>query len=61
MPKYNIIYEIVETYDATLEGDFGYYSLRKALEDGHYNGDLDRSWINGKLRVIDFKEITDEG
>lgn len=59
MPSYNIIYEIVETYDCTIEGDFGYYSLRKTLEDGHYSGDLDRSWINGELRVIDIREVKD--
>lgn len=59
MPRYTVMYEIVEEYDATLEGDFDYYSLRTALENGHYSGDLDRSWRNGELRVIDILEIKD--
>jgi hypothetical protein len=63
----------VESYDATLEGDFAYYSLRdaqgifesandvvNAVKDGHYSGDLDRSWRNGELRVLDIVEVKDD-
>ena len=57
MPKYTVIYEIVETYDATLEGDFGYYSLRDAIKNGHYAEDFDRSWRDGDIRVIDILEV----
>jgi len=59
MTKYTVIYEVVETYDATIEGDFGYYSLRKAVEDGHYQDTLDRSWRDGGLKVIDIWKIED--
>ena len=59
MTKYHVVYEIVDSYDATIEGDFGYYSLRDAVKKGHYSGDLDRSWRNGDFKVIDIQEVID--
>jgi len=59
MTKYTVIYEVVESYDATLEGDFDYHSLRKAVEDGHYQDTLDRSWRDGSIKVVDIWKIED--
>ena len=60
MPKYTVIYEIVETYDATLEGEFDYHSLRAEIENGHYLDSLDRSWREGGIRVLDVWEVEND-
>ena len=60
MPRYGVIYEIVETYDATLEGEFDYHSLREAVENGHYQDDFDRSWRDGHIRVLDVWEAKND-
>ena len=60
MTKYTVIYEVVETYDATLEGDFDYHSLRQTVEDGHYLDTLDRSWREGGVKVIDIRKVEND-
>ena len=60
MAKYTVIYEIVESYDATVEGDFDYTSLREHIESGHYSEDFDRSWRNGEIRVTDIWEVEND-
>jgi len=60
MTKYTVIYEVVDVYDATLEGDFDYHSLRKAVKDGHYQDTLDRSWREGGVKVIDIWKVDND-
>ena len=60
MTKYTVIYEVVNVYDATLEGDFDYASLLQAVKDGHYQYTLDRSWRDGGLKVIDIWKIDND-
>lgn len=55
MPKYDIIYEVTETYDA-----FDYYSLLSHIENGHWIGSLDRSWLDAGIRVIDIREVKND-
>lgn len=55
MPKYNIIYEVTETYDA-----IDYYSLLDHIANEHWIGSLGRSWLDGGIRVIDIREVKGE-
>lgn len=61
MPKYHIVYEVVESYDATIEGVFDHNSLTDAVTSGHWNGYIDRSWREGRtVRVKEFTQVTDK-
>ena len=56
MPKYTVIYEVVEKYDATLEGDYTHDFIAHMIENGHYSEDFDRSWREGGIRIVDVWE-----
>lgn len=60
MPRYTIIYDVVESYDASIDVD-SLDDLAAAVEYGHWHGDLDRSWREGTVRVVEIWRVDDEG
>jgi len=60
MPRYTVMYEVVETYDASIDLD-SLDNLTAAVEYGHWNDEIDRSWREGTVRVVDIWRVDDEG
>ena len=60
MPKYDIIYEIVESYDASIDAD-SLDDLTAAVEQAHWNDEIDRSYRDGSVRVVEIWMVDDEG
>lgn len=60
MPRYTVMYEVVETYDASINLD-SLDDLTAAVEHGHWNEEIDRSWRGSMVRVVNIWRVDDEG
>lgn len=60
MPKYNVMYEVVESYDATIDVE-SLHNLTDFIEHGHWNEEIDRSWRGSMVRVVNIWRDDDEG
>ena len=60
MPRYTVMYEVVESYDASIDVD-SLDDLTAVVEYSHYDGSLDRSWREATVRITDIWRVDDEG
>lgn len=60
MARYTVMYEVVETYDASIDVD-SLDNLTDAVKQAHWNDEIDRSYRDGTVRVTEVWRVDDEG